>query len=291
MLFIPYFTKILTILGLLPLSPQIEVSIPYRLQVLITISIDRKTDGWNSEDNCANLSLFLSMPKISWAKSLVPKLTKDIPSLQRSSIIITDAGVSTIIPIFALSRGKLTCFAISFAFLTSSTEITKGSITCKLVNPSSCNLFIAWNSDFSNSCSSKLLRIPCQPNIGLASSGSSSPPSKFLNSSVLASNVLTQTGFGLNASAIGLIPSIRILIYCSCFPCFTNLAGWIPDNVIKCSIRSKPTPSALDAICLAPFPNAKFTFTFILVIGINGIFASICSSNSSCSLINFNLPS
>ncbi len=146
-------------------------------------------------------ALSLSTPRASWVRSLEPIETKSTPSLQKLSISSAAAGVSTIIPNFI---GKS---IISFAFLNSSTLITKGSIIPILFKPCCWSLLRASVSHLKTSGSSRPLLTPCQPSIGFASSGSSSPPSSSLNSSVLASSVLYQTGLGKKAFAILPTPS------------------------------------------------------------------------------------
>src|SRR3989344_4442328 len=155
-----------------------------------------RTAGCISSYNFCSLSFPLSTPSVVCVRSLVPKDINDIPSLHKSSIIQTAAGVSTITPnSTSLSGSSPMLLQTSFDFFSSSKETTKGTIIPTLVNPFSCSLLIAVNSAFSIPTSSSPLLIPCQPIIGFASCGSSSPPESSLYSSVLISEVLTQIGF------------------------------------------------------------------------------------------------
>ena len=130
-------------------------------------------------------------------KSLVPKLTKSNPTFINSSISTAAAGISTIIPkSMSLCGINPTDSQISLACFNSSGWFASGIIIPMFVYPWSWSFLIALNSAFSIPTCSNSLLIPLHPSIGFGSSGSFSPPSNVLNSSVGESSVLYHTGFG-----------------------------------------------------------------------------------------------
>ncbi len=102
---------------------------------LAAISNIRSTAGLR-ESNIFDIEWFiLSTAKVYCVKSLVPTLKKST-SFASSALIITDAGVSIIIPIStslekampSFDKSLLTCSIIDLICFTSSTEIIIGNI-------------------------------------------------------------------------------------------------------------------------------------------------------------------